>query len=258
MALSDNLLLYLPLNEASGNALDAHSGGIDYTDNGTVAATTGLVYGNARDFTPANGEYFSRADSAPISMGDIDFFICAWVYLDTEGSGNKVIACHADYGNNQRSWTIDYLQSSDRFRFYVSSNGESGGAQTVVTANNYGAVPTGTWLLVMAWHDASGNTINISVNNGTADSAAHTTGVHNSTATLLIGCSQNNGTADVAAAGWDGRIGPLAIWRTRIPSSGERASIYNSGAGLTYAALIGGSSFKSAWARGCNQLIGVS
>ena len=218
MALADNLIAYWKLEEASGTRNDSHSNALHLTDNNTVTQATGKQ-GNAADFEASNGEYLSRVDSATLSMGDIDFTVLLWVNAESLGS-NYVIGQYG--GAGARSWEIQHTGS--RFHFFVSNDGT---VTNWVTANNLGAPSTATWYLIIAWHDAAANTINIQVNNGTVDSGGHTTGVFNSAEDFRIG------TAEVGGPFWDGLIDEVAIWK-RVLTSDERTQLYNGGSGMTY------------------------
>ena len=73
MALTDSLISYWKLDEASGNATDSH-GTNTLTDTNTVTSVAGKI-NTARYFTNANTEFFTLADNASLSTGDIDFTI---------------------------------------------------------------------------------------------------------------------------------------------------------------------------------------
>lgn len=207
------------LQEASGTRLDRY-GANHLTDNNTVTGATGPGGGLplASQFTAANSEYLSIADNAALSTGDIDFTLSAWVYLDSEPAQAGIIG-RFEASGDQREYLIDYLASSDRLRFLVSSDGTEG-ALVSVSADNLGAVSASTWYFVVAWHDASANTINIQVNNGTADSTSHNAGVLDSTAAFHIG--EGN------SAYFNGRIAGANFWK-RVLTSDERTALYNSG-----------------------------
>ena len=60
-----NLVSYWKLDEASGNALDAH-GTNTLTDSNTVTSAAGKI-GDSRHFTRTVPEYFTIADNASLS-----------------------------------------------------------------------------------------------------------------------------------------------------------------------------------------------
>lgn len=223
--LNTGLAAYWKIDEASGSRADSGADGQTLTDNNTVTSATGII-GNAGQFVSANTEYLSRADSAIISTGDIDYTISAWAYLDSETNDMSLVAKRVVSGN-QREYRLYYQVSSARFAFTISSDGTALGTTTVV-ANNFGYVTTNTWYNVVAMHNATANTISIAVNNGTANSEAHTTGF-DSTAMFSIGADNPTGTP---MNPFNGRIDEVALWK-KILSAGELTELYNGGAGKT-------------------------
>jgi concanavalin A-like lectin/glucanase superfamily protein len=230
VALIDNLISYWKLDEASGDALDAH-GTNDLTEtSGTIASATGKI-GNARDFESADTEYFEIADNADLSTGDIDFTIAAWVNL--ESLTNGTIASKYETVGNQREYLFFYNANdhvtNNRFSFAVSSDG-TGAALVTIDANNFGAPSTGTWYHVVAWHDSVSNQIGISVNAGTPDTASHSAGVFNSTTPFRLGAIFAGGGQFYQL---DGLLDEVGFWK-RVLTSQERTDLYNGGSGLSY------------------------
>lgn len=222
MALTDSLISYWTLDESSGNASDSH-GSNTLTDVGSVSSTTGILNG-ARSVS--YGKYFSST-SAGFQFGDVDFCVSLWVNRQSSGySDNKGIFGRWDFFSSNTQYLLYYDPSADRLNFIVSSDGS---AATAVTASNHGAVNTSTWYNVVAWHDATNNQIGIAVNDGTPNTTSYSSGVYNNSGTLLVGqmvTSLGNTT-------WDGYIDELGVW-SRVLTSGERTSLYNSGSGLAY------------------------
>lgn len=229
MALTDNLAAYWPLNEASGSALDAH-GSNDLTEtSGTIAATTGKITG-ARDFEAGDTEYFEIADNADVSTGDVDFTITAWVRAESK-DGNMVIVGKDTNTSGNREYNLFY-RGTDRFSFEVFSATDSG---TVLDASSFGSPSTGTWYFVVAWYDATANTMNIQVNNGTVNSTSKSTLQASGSSVFRIGARNFSG----GEAYWDGLICEVGLWK-RVLTSDERTELYNSGNGLSYDDFGGG------------------
>jgi len=222
-----NLESWWSLNETSGTRVDSH-GSNDLADGNTVLYGTG-VRGNAADFETSASEYLSINDNASISVGDIDFTFCGWVKLESDISPN--IYGQYDFGNNQRSWKLSYDTTADRFEFRVSNDGI---AAVFELADNLGAASLATWYFVVVWHDATANTINIQVNDGTVDSGAHATGVHNSTSPFFMGCQANSGSP--AATYYDGLVDEACFFKA-VLTSAERTWLYNGGNGRVYSEL---------------------
>lgn len=241
MALTDSLISHWKLDEASGNALDAHGANELTETSGTIDSATGKI-NNARDYESGDTEYHGKADNADLSVGDIDFTIAFWCKPENLSGLNATIVGKYLTTGNQRAYQLGYATTPARFQFTVSPDGS---ATTVVSADSLGAPSNGNWYFIVAWHDASANTINVQVNNGTVDSVSHTTGVFDNTAAFTIGAR------DGATQPWDGLIDECGFWK-RVLTSDERTALYNSGNGLAYPF---GVAFKSAWAKGSNILI---
>lgn len=220
MALTDDLISYWKLDEASGNALDAH-GSNTLTDTNTVGAATGKISGG-RDFESSASEYFTIADNASLSTGDIDFTFSLWVNAESLAANADIISKDTATSPN-REYIIGFASATPRFRFILFD----GASATILSANNLGAPSTGTWYFIVAWHDSVNNTMNIQVNNGAVDSVSHTTGTDDGAAPFRIGARGN--TAEF----FDGIVDEVGFWK-RVLTSDERASLYNSGNGLAY------------------------
>jgi hypothetical protein len=156
-----------------------------------------------------------------LSVGDIDFSVAGWIYLDAKGA-DRMLASHWEQTGNQRSWVLEYQNSSDRFAFLISSNGS---ASVTRLASSFGSPSTATWYFIVASHNSSSDTISISVNNGTVDSTSYGTGGFDSTADFRVGRA--------SFVSWmDGRIDELGFWKKALSAS-EITELYNSGAGKT-------------------------
>ena len=230
MALADNLIAYWTLDEASGNAIDAH-GSNDLTEtSGTIDAASGKV-GGARDFEAGDTEWFEIADNTDLSTGDIDFTFACWVRAETLAS----FPCIAQKGwsglaSADREWVLYYNTTSSRF---VMEKG-AGTAAVSVTASNFGAASTATGYFVVIYHDSVNDIIGISVNAGTPNTTSTSTGVNNGNRAFVLGASTVG-----QSLYWDGVIDEAGFWK-RVLTSDERTELYNIGNGRDYAYIIGG------------------
>jgi hypothetical protein len=221
LALNDGLTAFWKLEEVSGTRVDSF-GTNHLSDFNTVTQAVGKI-GNAAQFTKANGEYLFIADNSDVSTGDIDFTIAVWVYLDSKPVNQMDIITKRGASVGVTEYILRYEGSAiDRFTFWI------GGPTFIsVTANNFGVPSLSTWYFIVAWHDAAANTINIRVNNGTADSV--TTGgqvVPDTSSELRIGSDQS-GLGDY----WDGRIDAVGFWK-RVLTADEQTDLYNNNNGL--------------------------
>lgn len=226
MPLTTSLISYWELEEASGTRNDSH-GSNHLTDNNTVLSATGKV-GNAADFEDTNSEYLNRADNAALSTGDIDFTFALWVKMESKsGTQNRIIAKGTA---TDEEYTIYHDSAADRFVFAVKGSAGSGNGNGI-GADTLGAVSLATWYFIVAWHDATANTLNIQVNNGGVDSVAHTFGVYDGAGDFYIGAGY-----PFPGGYFDGLIDQVGFWKRTLTTQ-ERTDLYNSDNGLSYAGL---------------------
>jgi hypothetical protein len=238
-SLATSLISYWPMNETStvvGTQVtrsDTYSTN-HLTDNRTatsyILSGTGIL-GNAADLEFSNGNFFEKTDNAALSTGDIDFTIATWVKLESETAGStwEIIMSKND-SSTVREYQLYYTgQTSDRIAFRLFDNdGTPGTAVCDVNANNFGAVTTGVWYHVVAWHDATANTCNIEINNGTANSSAESGVPGDTAANFRIGAMTT-----VEENFFDGLIDEVGFWK-KVLSAQEITDLYNSGAANTY------------------------
>ena len=215
----DSLKAYWALEDVT----DSY-GSNDLTNVGGGTTFTSGKVNNAATFVNTENDYLSINDNANLSMGDIDFTIACWVNatsLPTDYIG--IVTKYGSAGNRDYMlWVEKPSCDPDAFNVLVSNDG---------TANNNlcsgSAISTSTWYFLVMWHDATANTINIQINNGTAVSKEHTTGVYDSGQALYIGRYSSS------SFDWNGLIDEVAVWK-RILTSDEKTYLYNSGSGRTY------------------------
>jgi hypothetical protein len=188
----------------------------------TYAAGLGGATG-ALHLVRTEGQYVQVASNSVLQMGDIDFTICAWV------NPASLVENEVILGKWKTANEYILIVQSNRYVFIVNSSDDTVGT---VVANTFGQPPTAAWHFIRAWHDSVKNTINISVNNGAADSAAHTKGVKASTDPFAIG-----DFGDSASDGnWNGDIDNVLIAKSAagqggVISAAEATRLYNGGTG---------------------------
>jgi hypothetical protein len=202
------------------------------TDTNTVTNATGKVAAIAAQFTAANTEYLTVADNAALSVGDLDFWVACWAYFDSFGVLRAIASRRS--GTNIRDYLLFYdtnaAPTANRFRFRVYN----GTATEIATASSPVVPATGTWYLLVGYHDATNNLVGISVN-GEAFTTAATTGVPIDTAApllvgLLVTPSSNpmNGRIEGLTIGKSPPLGIAAV------ADEIRDTLYASGSGLAY------------------------
>jgi hypothetical protein len=231
MALTDNLISFWELEEASGTRADSHGSNHLTESADAVAVATGKV-GNGADFEGANGsgaEHLFKADVPSLSLSsDQAFTIQAWFNAESDNGGNAMgMVSKYDLGSQLEYVLWLSTGVTPMFRVYDGS-----GNPTTVTGS-VNPVFTGTWYCVHAWHDPDTDVIGIAFNAGTPVTAAHTTGTRNLTAPFVIGAFYTGG---VGNGTFDGVIDQVGFWK-RVLTGAERTQLYNGGAGLSYAAM---------------------
>jgi hypothetical protein len=218
MALTDSLISYWKLDEASGSAIDAH-GSHDLTDNGTAASVTGKI-NDARDLDVT--KFFAKGHDPELGFGDEDFTVAGWAKLASKpGLGFMLNKFSGTAG-----YAVSYRSDLDRFYFAVGDSD----SQHIENADVLGAPSTATWYFIVAWHDSTANTVNIQVNDGSVDSGSYSAGVSDPAADFQIGFSGSS---------IDGVVDEFGLWN-RVLTTQERTDLYNSGSGLAYPFTGGG------------------
>jgi hypothetical protein len=230
MAVIDNLMAWYPLDESSGNAIDAHST-LDMTETGgTIAATTGPGgVGGARDFELDDTEYFTVADHADLSMGDFDFSLVAWARLEGPQNPRGVLIYKGFDAAFEYSVIFDGYDNTGKFIFRIAS--ATGVVNfTSVATDDFGVAAGATWYLVVARHDATANTIDIGVNAGTQTSTAYSFGCWDGSNAFNIGGSSEG-------VSLDGMLSQVGVWKKKLTTD-EITWLYNSGNGRSYADIV--------------------
>jgi hypothetical protein len=221
--LSSGLLAFWELEETAGNTRVDAAGANDLADGTSTPNTTGKV-GNAIDFEDVATDRLTIASTADLQFGDDDFTICGWFNVE------NIVAFAVALAKGPASGSYEYAVYNDltRWHFFVSNDGTASGD---IAANNHGNLAAAQWDFICAWHDKTANTINIQVDDGTADSAAWSTGINAGSSDFVLG-------AIGSGSYFDGFIDQLGIW-SRVLSGAERTELYNSGNGRDYAYIAG-------------------
>lgn len=234
MTLKDGLISWWTLDETSGTRVDSH-GSNDLTDFETVLYGPGK-WGNAADFEASNNETLYHVDNAELSFGNEDFTLACMVKAESLPQAGIMSKFRVDAGGQKREYLLAYNVATSRFSLSVSATAD--GSPTEVQANNLGVPSTGVWYGIIAWHDAINNLLGIQVNDGTVDTAAHSTGCNDGTAVFRVGAYYHTSAPD-NLFNWDGLIDEPALWG-RLLASGEKTGLWNGGNWRTYNNLLGG------------------
>lgn len=223
MALSDNLVAYYSLADIN----DATGRGNTLTNTNAVTFVSGKV-GNAANFVVASTQYLTRASTADLQTGAIDFTVAGWVNLASKTTF-RMLACK--YSPGLAEWLLYYNPGgSDRFAFqtYVLASEASLGN---VIATSFGSPSTGVWYFVCVQQIAAGPQLRISVNDGTVNTVTPTGTPTAGSGNFQIGAYRNG------ALTHDGLIDELGIWKKAL-TAGEITQLYNAGSGMSYADIV--------------------
>jgi hypothetical protein len=206
-----SLVSYWKLEEASGSRADSY-GTNPLTPVNTPTNGVGII-GNACNFVGSSTQYLSHASNSDLQLGDRDWTIQFWASIGAAGN-QTFLAKDA----TTREYHIDLAGGQLRM-FWVN------GGVPIVSSS---PVTGGLWGHVLAWYDATANTLNLQINNGTVAS------VSDGGFVPPVGADEFRIGYDAAGGNpFTGLIDEVAIWK-RLLTPAERASLYNGGAGLTY------------------------
>jgi len=234
---STSLVGFYKLGEASGaDALDSGGNGRTFSDNGTVAATTGTIGGetvNVRTLDRPAGKYFSRTDDANFDVGDgEDFTISFWAKVsssmgnyDTGGIFSKrhnVTASDAGY---------QICLKKANSTTYVRYNAVCDGTTTLGDSNTDTGIATDAWGHYMMVFTADATLITY-VNNAqysSVDVSSVTGSLANAKDNYIGQLAYNNNGSIIAD------VTHLGFWKKALDAT-ERTALYNSGKVLAPAA----------------------
>lgn len=220
------LVAYWGLDEASGanNALDKHGGGLTLTQNNSPGADTGIVYATARTFNGSN-QYFSRASETALNFSTGDFALALWLYSGANNASKFIINKRLDGSNF-------YMIQQDGSQYLIFE--AYVGNVPIIRINTNSIPTTSAWTFVVV-NVARGDTAATRIHINNVDT---TTGTPTTEATSI----DNSGAFNLGRWGgnglyWNGRIGPVAMWKNRTLDATARAALWNGGNGLAYSAF---------------------
>ncbi|MBI3313160.1 MAG: hypothetical protein HYZ83_02870, partial [Candidatus Omnitrophica bacterium] len=197
------------------------------TDHNGVGAAAGKI-GNAAQFITANQTYLSGGDTADLSMGNIDFSMSVWVYLDTLDEDMAVLYKGPGGQGDPEYWLRWEHGRGDRFAFQVT-DGTSPGNE--VTTSGFPSPQAKAWHHLFVWHDSINNLLGISLDNTYSQTVPYSGGGFNGDFPFEIGrrFPKNSQSENY----WNGRIDELGVWK-KVLTAQERNDLYNAGNGNTF------------------------
>ncbi len=221
MALTDNLYFCY---EFENNGNDATANALNLTNNNAATFSAGKV-NTATDLVIASAQSWSRASEAAYQTGDIKHSLVAWAKATAVGA-TQYIVCRDDGTNREYVLGIgDLTAGKPFFRTFASSYVEWGTAMS-----------GDTYAFIVASYNSTTDTQTISVNDGTPVTASVGARTAASTSIFTIGKRQATGAEQY----WGGQIDQvLGFKRDLFETPADITSLYNGGAGLSFAAMSG-------------------
>ena len=207
------------LEETSGSRVDAVGSNTLTESAVSTGYGTGLLGTNAAKFDLNANQYLYCNDNATIRSGDFNFAWSAWVNPTTL-PGYWTPFGKWD-GLNKREWAA--LGIGTKISLYYMKGGVQFGPFEAPTVLSVGA-----WALLFVWYDATADTFNLQVNNGTIATASLAGGPDATAGRFTLGV-HDGGTSPM-----NGLLDECLHWKTTIPSAADRTAIYNGGSGLAY------------------------
>lgn len=235
MPLADNLVSYWKLNEASGNAIDSHTGG----NTGTVTGATQNAAGKLNSAYSFDGtdDNVDMGDAANLSFEFNEAFSVSF-WLKTNQSGNPfIIGKQSTLGHTAKGWVI---MSNDvpPHRIYLQMNsGASAGSNELQVRTNDQTTGDNTYRHIVVTHSGSGTAAGVTfyVDNVVA---AKATDFDTLTATIDNAVAFRFGETSAGTSDFSGSLDEVGIWSRELTAS-EVSRLFNSGAGLSYEAIVG-------------------
>lgn len=209
LGIGDGLISFWSLNESTGNPRVDSVGISDLSEQGgTVTRLVPGKVGDAATFVQTN--YLKIADNAPLSVTG-SFSIWAWVRRSSSLTNFNPGIIGKWAHTDQRSYTLRYDLTADRFNFTVSSDG-TGGANAANIQHSL-APSAGTWYFLQAYVDLDGDVMGFRIGTVSSIGSWETTpytfaGVFNGTADFEVGRLGTSGDVfygDIDAAGLSSR-----------------------------------------------------
>lgn len=202
--LSTSLVAYWHFDEESGTRLD-EVGSSDLVIGG---GTPGFDLGrssNAVEFTD-DGDWLYADDNLNIGMDDAQSFtIAGWYRIEDKDNAYIFVSKGAS-----NEYEVYYSKIADRFRFYTAAG--------AVYADSFGDPSPDDWVFIVAWYDATADTVNIQVNGGTVNTADAPGTIPDTTGPLYVGKNDFDN-------GMHGLVDEVGIWRRTLTST-ERQQIF--------------------------------
>jgi hypothetical protein len=225
-SLTTNLVASWKLADLTDSSGNSHT----LTNNNSATFAAGKI-GNAVSLNGSN--QFLSATGANTFTGNFDWTCAFWFSSNTDPLTDSRIIVGSDSNSTGRSFIVG--TGSNQVQFFIINTDTS--TAEVVDGATGGLWGVGTYHSVIVWYDKVANSIGLQLDDRTVvtqSNAGHTPDV--CTGKFEIGAREYVGLEGY----WPGSVDNCNFW-SRVLTTGERASFYNSGAGTEYPFGGGGS-----------------
>lgn len=210
------------------------TGWVDATGNGTTLTPTaapGTTTGKVGNAVGLNGstQFLSAASNTNVSAGGGSFSAAVWVNLSSATSVNMIFSKSANsFGNFEWGFGTRFT-SANVWTFRCTNTGTSH-----FQADDTVGIATGSFVHLVGTYD-SGTKILTLYKNGSSVGTNTLTGTLNSSASATINVGEEGGASPILVSSAMDQSG---FWKGRILSAGDVTALYNSGSGLSWAAML--------------------
>ena len=203
-ALSDGLVGYWKMDEASGNATDSSGVGTTLTNNESVGFVGGK-YGNSADLIASSSQFFSAADNPALSVTG-DLTISAWINPDSVTAATQFVIAGKWEGELESYLLAQY---GDEIRLYLN---DPANYVTTDSAN----LTTGNWYQITAVYESAKSSAEIYINGARQSvtvSGTLPSSIPDTASQFAIGAEN---TSDVAENFYDGQIDEVRVYNRAL------------------------------------------
>lgn len=226
LGLQTNLTAFWSLENTSWTDDTGNGSTLTATGSPTSDSTAPAVVGNYAAFP--GSAYLSVADNTNIDADGGSFSISIWVYAGGTANQNGFVG-KGSTGFGNEEWGLGHRFTSANvwsFQVYDSGSNPTRAEDTVAHATN-------TWVHLVGTFDGSSKGLVLYKNGSSVGTATAGVAVNSTANPFHIGRNGFGGSGLNSG----NRIDQVGFWKGRVLSSSDAMALYNSGSGLSYAAM---------------------
>lgn len=227
MALTDNLVGYYKLDEASGNASDSVAGNT-MTNNGSATYASAKI--NNGVVLNGSSQYLTAGNSSLFNFERTDPFSFSFWVKSNSTAYFEPVAKNVTSGSYNGYHSGMSVANNELWMSLINNAGVN---EATIKANPSPSLATSTWYHIVITYSGSSNVAGIKFYVNGTEQTSRTTIQNNLTASISTSVVCQIGGRGGANYLLNGNLDELGIW-SRALSSGEISTLYNGGAGLAY------------------------